>query len=92
MTSRASPPRVRMSAIRRMRPVRVGEERLEPGAEPVEAGLAVGREQEAVLGALAVAGEEVLAGAAEGGQRVLLGLPERALLLGAHELADRRLE
>ena len=69
----------------------MGEERLEPGAEPVEAGLAVGRQQDAVLGALAVAGEEVLAGAAEGGQRLLLGAPEGALLLGAHELADRRL-
>ena len=41
-------------------PVGVREEDLQPGAEPVEAGLAVGREQQAVLGALAVAGEEIL--------------------------------
>ncbi len=74
------------------RSLRVREERLEPGAEPVEAGLTVGREQQAVLWALAVAGEEVLARAAEGGQRLLLGLPERALLLGAHEVADGGLE
>ena len=91
MTSRASPPRVEDVGHQAHRPLRVGEERLEPGAEPVEAGLAVGRQQDAVLGALAVAGEEVLAGAAEGGQRLLLGPPEGALPLGAHELADRRL-
>ena len=82
----------RISAIRRIGPLGVGEERLEPGAEPVQAGLAVGRQQDAVLGALAVAGEEVLAGAAEGGQRLLLGPAEGALLLGAHEVADRRLD
>ena len=74
------------------RPLRVREERLEPGAEPVEAGLTVGRQQDAVLGALAVAGEEVVAGAAEGGQCLFFGPPERALPLRAHELTDRRLE
>ena len=38
-----------------------------------------------------VAGEEVVAGAAEGGQRLLLGAAEGELLLRAHELADRLL-
>jgi hypothetical protein len=57
----------------------VGEEGLVAGAEVVEAGLAVRREDEAVLRALAVAGEADGALAAVAGEGVALGRPEGPL-------------
>ena len=61
-------------------PVGVREEVLQPLAQVVQTRLAVGREQDAVLGALAVAGEQELALAAVARQRVALRLAERPLL------------
>ena len=69
MTSGASPPRLRMSAIRRMRRSVWAKNALSPAQSQLRPGSPSGVTQDAVLGALAVAGEEVLAGAAEGGQR-----------------------
>ena len=60
--------------------VDVGEEGLVARAEVVEAGVAVGCEGEAVLGALAVACEPHVALAAVAGQGVALGVAERTLL------------
>ena len=67
------------------------EEGLVPGAQVVEPGLTVGRLDEAVLGAAAVAGEPDVARAAVGGQGVALVEPEAALLFGRHELGHRGL-
>src|SRR5213078_478549 len=62
------------------RPVDVVEKRLVAGAEVVEAGVAVGRLDEAVLRAAAVAGEAHVALEAEPRQRVALVEPEPLLL------------
>ena len=56
----------------------VGEETLHAGAEIVVSGLAVGGFEEAVLRALAVAGEEVGAALAVVGERVVLVAAELA--------------
>ena len=72
------------------------------GAQVVETGFTIGREGEAVLRALAVAGEQRGAFAALAGERVALGIAERSLLglrdqldhLGVHDVAEqvRRLD
>ena len=67
--------------MKRIGGVDVVEERLEAGAEVVEAGIAVGRSDEAVLGAAAVAGEADVAVEAELRQGVALVEPELPLLL-----------
>ena len=60
--------------------VDVREEGLVSGAQVVEPGLTIGREYEAVLRALAIAGEADIAVDALPGQRVAFGVAERALL------------
>ena len=69
----------------------MGEEVLEPAHSQLSPG-SPSAVSDAVLGTLAVAGEQVLALPAVSRQRVGFGLPERALLFRSHELADRGLE
>ncbi len=71
------------------RPVDVVEERLEAGAQVVEAGIAVRRRDEPVLRAAAVARETHVALEAVLRQRVAFVEPELALLLGRDELEHR---
>src|SRR3990172_5461448 len=65
------------------------EESLVPRAEIVQAGLAFGSPNEAVLGALSIAGESDLAFTAIARQRVEFVLPELVLLRRAHQRPDR---
>ena len=65
----------------RIGPIDVVEERLVAGAQVVQPGLAVGRRDEAVLRALAVAGEANVALAAVAGSVSRLASPNCALLL-----------
>src|SRR6185312_11861816 len=69
----------------------VVEEEFVAGAEVVEAGFAVGSCEEAVLGALSVAGEADFALVAVAGQGVALGGSEAALLGRADERLHGRL-
>ena len=70
----------------------VVEEPLVAGAEVVESRFAVGRESEAMLGTLAVAGEANFALATILGQRITFGVAELHLLRGLHEPIERLLQ
>ena len=67
------------------------EEGLVAFAEIVEPVLAVGRREEAVARAFAVAGEQHRALAAGSRERIVFRVAEPALLLAEHEVAERRL-
>src|SRR5919202_2670508 len=73
------------------RPVDMGEEGLEPGAQIVQAGLAVGCVEYAVLGAAAVADEANFTLTAVARQRLALGEAELPLPVGADHLDQRNI-